>query len=243
MHKSKQKIYFHLITVVVALVLLLLIITIMIQQFSNNHTTVSPTDLVEKDINIDAVQPLNEELSDGLTVDDIGSYSGLYIEDGTDEIISGILMLTVTNHAEQTMQYAEITLSDGVDTAYFSLTTLPPGESAVLLEKNRMTYKQGMLLKDISLGTVSYFTTEPSMCESLVTIQKLDGVLNITNISGTPITGDIMIYYKNASEDMLYGGITYRVTISGGLETDEIRQITANHFYAKGSRIMFVTVG
>ena len=66
--------------------------------------------------------------------------------------------------------------------------------------------------------------------------------MNITNISGNDITGDVVIYYKNASSDMLYGGITYRVTVTGGLKAGEIKQLTGSHFSASGSRIMFVTI-
>ena len=68
-------------------------------------------------------------------------------------------------------------------------------------------------------------------------------MLNVTNISDEDITGDVVVYYKNASADMLYGGITYRVTISGGIKAGEIRQVVAGHFSDSGSRIMFATVG
>ena len=68
-------------------------------------------------------------------------------------------------------------------------------------------------------------------------------IMNITNISGEAITGNVIIYYKNSFNNMLYGGITYRVTISGGMRAGEIKQISASHFSASDSRVMFVTVG
>ena len=54
---------------------------------------------------------------------------------------------------------------------------------------------------------------------------------------------DIVIYYKNSSRDMLYGGITYRIRISDGLKSGEIRQIVAKRFQENASTIMMVTVG
>ncbi|MBQ7300158.1 MAG: hypothetical protein IJW77_09985 [Clostridia bacterium] len=192
---------------------------------------------------IETVESADIALPEGLVIDEIGSYTGLYMEDGSDEILSGILMMVVTNHHQKTLQYADICLTDGTDTAVFSLSTLPSGESAVLLEQNRMTYEAGKHLTQSEMRSTVYFSEEPSLCEDKLSLQALNGVMNVTNITDEDITGDIAIYYKNASADMLYGGITYRVTIRGGLAAGEVRQIAANHFSASGSRIMFVTVG
>ena len=56
-------------------------------------------------------------------------------------------------------------------------------------------------------------------------------------------TENVVVYYKNSSADMLYGGITYRVMVSGGIQAGEIKQITGGHISAHGSRVMWVTVG
>ena len=87
------------------------------------------------------------------------------------------------------------------------------------------------------------FSEPLSLQEDKLQLQVLDGALNVVNISGADIEGDIVIYYKNAASDLLYGGITYRVRIEGGMKADEIKQIMASHFSDSGSRIMFVTVG
>ena len=202
-----------------------------------------PAEPEQPGISIENVDTTDVQLGSGLVVSDIGSYTGLYMEDGSDEILAKILMLVVTNTAEKTVQYAEIALTDGEKTADFTLTTLPPGESAVLLEKNRMLYEDGKTLSQISARNVAFFPQEPTLCEDKLALQALDGMLNVTNISGEDIIGDVVVYYKNASADMLYGGITYRVTISGGIKAGEIRQIMAGHASASGSRIMFTTIG
>ena len=197
----------------------------------------------EAGVHIEEVQTPELTLSHGLVLQDIGSYTGMYMEDGSDEILSGILMAVVRNDSSQTVQYAEILLSGAEETARFTLTTLPPGESVVLLEQNRMSYDGGRQVEKIEVGGVALFPEEPSVHAQQLEIQPLDGMLNVTNISGEDISGDIVVYYKNAAADMLYGGITYRVTISGGLKAGEIRQTIAGHCSATGSRVMFTTLG
>jgi hypothetical protein len=193
-------------------------------------------------IKIENLQDSDSETYKNLTVTKIGKYSGIFVEDGSDGPVAGILMVVVKNTGKQTVQYGEVELTDGENTAFFTLSTLPPGESVVLLEKNRMSYDAGKALTQVTIKNVAVFQEEPSLHEELLKIQALDGALNVTNISGEDITGDVVIYYKNASSDLLYGGITYRVTIKGGIKAGEVKQITAAHYTAKGSRVMWITV-
>ena len=90
---------------------------------------------------------------------------------------------------------------------------------------------------------VVIFQESLTLCEDRLKIQMLDGVLNVSNISGKDIDGDITVYYKNSAADVFYGGITYRIRIEGGLKKDEIRQVVAGHVSDSGSALMFVTCG
>lgn len=197
----------------------------------------------EPTVKIEDLQDADSEAYKGLQVVKVGSYSGLFVEDGSDDVVSRVLMVIVKNSGTRTVQYAQIELTDGNTTACFTLSTLPPGESVVLLEQNRMSYEAGKDLTETTIRNVALFPQEPELCEDRIQIQALNGVLNVTNISGEDITGDVVIYYKNAAADLLYGGITYRVTITGGIKAGEIKQIVASHYSAKGSRVMWVTVG
>ena len=49
-------------------------------------------------------------LGKGLTLVEVGKYTGVYMEDGTDEIVSNVLMVIVRNDGQQDIQYAEITV-------------------------------------------------------------------------------------------------------------------------------------
>lgn len=213
---------------------------------NTDHTNIATGNFVplvpEPTVKIEDLEDAGSEEYKGLQVMKIGSYTGLFMEDGSNDVLSRIMMIIVTNNGSKTVQYAEIELTDGEKTAQFTLSTLPPGESVVLLEKNRMLYADGKDLTQTTIRNVAMFHQEPTLCEDQLKIQALNGVLNVTNISGKDIEGDIVIYYKNAASDLLYGGITYRATIKGGIKADEIKQIAASHFTPKGSRIMWVTV-
>jgi len=180
----------------------------------------------------------------GLFVTDIGPYTGLYMEDGSDEVLSNILMLVVKNSGDQDIQYAKIILDLGDTPAWFQITTLPAGETMVLLEQNRMEWN-GETDYDAVLPmveNVAYFQEPVSLHEDKLKIQIIDGALNVTNLLEEDISGTIKVYYKNAAEDLLYGGITYQVTIEGGLKAGELRQVMTRHASDTGSRILFVTI-
>lgn len=193
-------------------------------------------------VQIDAVEEVSVDLGQGLVMTDIGSYTGVYMEDGSDDLVSGILLIAVANRGDHAVQYAEIAMPAGDGTAVFSLSTLPPGETVILLEKNRMEYTAAEYTAAAAENVVLF--TEPlSQCADKLSVQILNGAINVTNISGGDITADIVIYYKNSAADVYYGGITYRVRLEGGLKAGELRQIMASHFSADGSAIMFVTCG
>lgn len=206
----------------------------MAQDVSENAQPQDTVPVVENAVNLDY----------GMYVTDIGPYTGMYMEDGTDEIVSGVLMLVVQNNGEQDIQYAQITMPVGEETAVFTLTTLPVGESVVLLETNRMQWQQDVDYAAIlpKVENIAYFQEPVSTQEDKLKISIVDGAINVTNISGEDIGGNIVVYYKNAAQDLYYGGITYRITIEGGLKADEIRQVMTNHASDTGSKIMFVTI-
>lgn len=189
------------------------------------------------------VQDINLSLENGMQIEEVGGYTGVYMEDGEDEILSDILMIVVKNTGSSDIQYAEIEMPVGDQTASFILSTLPAGESMVVLEQNQMSYDAGASYTTAKAQNVAVFSQPLSLCQEKLEIQSLDGVLNVTNISGEDIDGNVFIYYKNCGADMLYGGITYRISITEGIKSGEVKQVVAAHFTASGSRIMFVTCG
>lgn len=179
-------------------------------------------------------------LGENLMITSIESYSGKFMEDGSDEEVSGILMITVRNDGDKTLQYAEAELIFGNSTAQFAFSTLRPGASMVVMEKNRMEYPEKKDIKEALLANVIFFEKSLNFCEDKLKISAMDGVFNVENISGGDLSENVVIYYKNKKEDLYYGGITYRTIIEGGIEKDGIKQIMTKHFTLDESEVMFV---
>lgn len=194
--------------------------------------TDAPTSATEPDLTLDR----------GLEIVDIGWYTGEYLEDGSNESVENILMILLANNGHEDIQYAEITVNVDGKPARFVVTTLPAGEQMILLEQNRMPFVAGATYTDAAAEHVAVFEDTMDTKSGQLKIQGLNGAVNVINISGQNIEGDIVIYYKNVYGGTMYGGITYRITIQGGLEVGQVRQVMTKHFITDVSRIMFVTI-
>lgn len=197
------------------------------------------TEVFPPSIPMDITFPIH--LEDGLTITDIGKYAGIFIEDGTDEPVSNILMIQLQNNSQEDLYLATITMILDGKTASFQVTNLPASEQVVLLEQTKMEYAS-CIPSDIKTENV-VFTDKFSMHEDVVRVTALSGVINVENISGTDITDDVFVYYKNYAGGVYLGGITYRIRISGGLKAGEIRQLMASRYHENGSRLLMVSFG
>ena len=179
-------------------------------------------------------------LGEGIELQALSGYQGPYVEDGTDDIVSDVLAITVRNDGDKTVQYAHIILTQG-ETAYeFDVTTLPVGASAQLLELSRQPMPGSTDGMTAQVTACAVFDAEPTMCEDVFQIETQDTAITITNNSGSDITGQIYVYYKIAYGDLYMGGITYRVG-TAGLKAGESTTCYAGHFSTDYSKLMFVT--
>ena len=140
-------------------------------------------------------EPQGVDLGSGIVSTDYIRYSGPFLEDRTDEAVSDVLAIRVTNTGEEYIQTMDIVLSDGETKARFSLSTLFPGETVIVPEANRMPFTDVPEFTKAATESVALFDGHPGMCTDRIAIQCLDGVMNITNISGEDITEDIFVYY------------------------------------------------
>ena len=183
------------------------------------------------------------ELGDGIVIEELLPYSGIFREDRTDEEVRDVLAIRVSNRGATYIQTMNIILSDGAEEAVFSLSTLFPGDTVIVPELGRMNYGDAPAFTAARSENVAVFPEAPDLCADKLEIQCLSGVMNITNISGEDIPEDIFIYYKNYEDGIYTAGITYRVRLSGGLKAGEIRQGSAAHFDPDTSRVVFVNCG
>lgn len=191
--------------------------------------------------NIKKTKDVFFDLGNNLVVTQVGSYSGIYMEDASKETVSGVMMLQIKNQGDITLQYAEVTTSGPGGEAQFKLSTVKPGQTVTVLEAGKQKYSKRKC-KNVTAKNVAFFQKEPELYEEKFEIQPLDGGLNVTNISGKDIKEEIVIYFKNSKDDMLMGGITYRGRITGGLKSGEIRQLMSENFTKENTKIMFITI-
>ena len=207
-----------------------------------NDKTPDETESERYDIEIPVQSQEEIQLEETLKVVQIGRYTGIYMEDGSDEILSGIMMIQVENTSEQDLQLARIEIAYADVTAQFEVTNLPAGKSAVLLEKNRLALPEGEY-QSVAIKNMLYFDQAMSLEAERLEITGGTGYLDVTNISGEDISGVIYIYYKNSASDLYYGGITYRAKIDGGIEAGATMRVLTNHYSPDTCAIVMVTCG
>lgn len=244
-NKTKKIIFISFVALVIFLAV---IIVSVLSKTEDNKISISPIDKNDildtgKPAAVNGIKDININLGNGMFITNVGGYTGIYMEDGSDELVTGMTMIVVENTGENDIQYAEIFLPIGKEEAKFTLTTLPAGEKIILLEKERMEYSGEADCGSAVARNVVIFDKPLDKMEDKFEIRLLDGMMNVKNISGSDIKDNIVIYYKNSAADVFYGGITYRLTVEGGLAGGEVRQMPGSHVSEKGSKVVFVTVG
>ena len=71
---------------------------------TGNFNTIAPT----RPIKVENVEDVELDLGKNLVVTDIGSYTGMYMEDGSDEIVARVLMIVVKNTGSAAMQLSTV---------------------------------------------------------------------------------------------------------------------------------------
>lgn len=204
----------------------------------SGDTKPQPTDGTEPPVSPEAPVVLAEEL----VIEQVGTYSGMYVEDGSGEICPDIMMVVLRNGSEQDLQLARIEMTIGDERYHFQCTNLPAGEAAVLLDQDRKP-SAAARPDQAEITLFSFFEEPMELRGDALEIRGQQGNLTVTNISGADIPGDICIYYKFHAADHYYGGITFRVTLRGGLKAGESGQLIAGHYSPDGCKIVQVTYG
>lgn len=245
----------HLIKNIRVMVAMLMLVAIMMtlcacrssKTDTTTPTTVDPstTKPLEPDPTF-STQPNTNDMSqtaflgDNLYITEIAKYTGAYMEDGSNEYVTDVMMVVLKNEGTSDLQLARINLVYADFTASFEVTNLPAGESAILLEKNRHTYVEEFYLQ-AKPENVIFFQEPMGLQESKVKVTGGKREITVENISDETL-GQIYVYYKNSAEDLFYGGITYRSPVAAGLKPGESATIIANHYYETATTIIFVDI-
>lgn len=173
-----------------------------------------------------------------LTVQNISSYDGIFLEDGSDGEVAGVAAMVVKNTGDTNVEYAAITISCNGETLEFDASDLPAGATVVVQEKNKTPYQSGAYT-DCSAVVAEMGDFE--MSEDQVKVEETEsGSLLVTNLTDEEIPC-VRIFYKfyMADEETYVGGITYTAKLTG-LSAGASQTVTPSHYAAGNSRIMMV---
>lgn len=185
-----------------------------------------------------AIQDVNKQEGDGdtskppqgentITCDNFSSFSGQYVEDGSDIPVENIAAMLVTNYTEDFLDLATIEYEINGKAATFVVTGLPAGKSAWVLEKNQMTITNGADFQYINKTTA--FKSGVVDETDKITLSAEGNMLTAVNNTDEKLEG-VFVYYKTLHTDGNYlGGITYRTTF-GDLEPGEKKTELAGHY-------------
>lgn len=173
-----------------------------------------------------------------LTIQKIGGYSGVFIEDGSDEDISDVTALLLENTGDINVEYVSLTLNRDGETLEFEASDIPAGASVVVQEKNKAAYQDGTY-SDCDAMSAELDTFE--MSEDQVKVEETeDGSLKVTNLTSEEIPC-IRIFYKFYMEDenAYIGGITYTAKLTE-VAAGSSQTVRPSHYSAGYSKITMV---
>ena len=182
------------------------------------------------------------DIGNGLTLVSIGTYSGEYIENGSDSEVENVMSIVVRNDSDKNIQYAEISVAAGDDFYNFSLTTLPIGSSVFLLEIAKKEYDPEKLVRYAFSDSVAVFPKGMDLMTDKFTVSGSDNYIMVTNNTDADFNGAVTVYYKQTKDGQYFGGITYSATAQNGVKAGKSVVIPSDHFKIDTSKLMFVTV-
>lgn len=157
------------------------------------------------------------------------------MEDGRDELVENVAAILVTNVSEKFLDLATLTFELDGKTANFVVTGLPAGQSAWVMEQNRMTATHSSTLT--YLDCVSSVREDAVSSTQQITITADGNVLTARNNTNETLK-DVCVYYKVKHDDgNFFGGITYLVSF-GDLEPGASAQSIAGHYNETNTQIV-----
>ena len=171
-----------------------------------------------------------------LVAENIRSYDGQFVEDGSDTDVSGIAVLILSNKGNTPVEYADIELKSGSVSYQFIASAIAPGATVIVQEKDKKEYTDNSSFTCTThIANINSFDYSDD-----VTIDETNDSITVTNVSGTDIPC-VRIFYKlyMKDENIYVGGITYTAKITD-LKADSSVTITPSHYLQGYSEIMMV---
>lgn len=252
-NRKRDSVILWLIAALIVLIIAAVIVLCVVQMSRNaaepsqtESTQTEPTQEIEPlRFDIPGFTRIDEaeltSLNAPLKVTAVGRYTGPYVEDGTDEEVTDVLALIVENTGESWVEYAELTMDCGGQTARFVLSVLPAGSSALLMETNRMTYVPGTPYRTKGEAKIADLGDRVMDFSGEFVLYPDDGVINVENVSGADHPEIVAVCYKNYLYGLYIGGICYRARFESGIAAGEIVQSIQPHYTNADSVILFMS--
>lgn len=173
-----------------------------------------------------------------LVAEKLIAYEGAYLEDGSEENVTDIAALVLTNTGTTGIEYAQIILTQNGQELSFDGTYIPPKSTVLLLEENKQPYSAAPVTA-CRCRTVIPGVFDRS--ERKVQIKETGMcTLEVTNLTDQTLDG-VRIFYKHheGENDLYVGGITYSVMIPD-LASGQTQSITPYRYAAGYSMVVAV---
>ena len=180
----------------------------------------------------------NYEVNDAdIKIQHINSYSGIFIEDGSDVEVDNVAAIQVKNTSKKALEFAQIQIYNGDKKLVFDVSSLPANSSAIIMEKNKAPLDKS---KSITYGGTTGGYTNKLEKDATIKYQKVDNNgIKVTNKSNKNIPCVRIFYKYKSSEGYYIGGITYTAKINN-LKAKESQTIYPSHFDSDGGEIMMI---
>lgn len=178
-------------------------------------------------------------LSSNLMVEKTVSWSDSFVEDGTDEAVSGVFALILKNTSSRMLQYAELSVTCGGEEYAFQLSTVPAGQSVLVQEVSRKPIPKDLTDASAELTLYADFPEEPGLCPEQFDVFVDGNQITVKNKTDQ-LVRNVYVYYKTFTDGQYLGGITYRAKIdqiAGGGSGS----VTPAHYMDGSSQLMFIT--
>lgn len=179
-----------------------------------------------------------DQVDSQLVCDSIASFTGVFVEDGSDTPVENVVSILVTNRSDRFLDMGELVYDVEGQSARFVVTGLPPGKSAWVMESSGMVFDpdRSMLLQDTS---ASFREDAVSYTEDISFY--FDGTMLIAVNDTDAVLENVSVCYKTLHTDGNYlGGITYMVTYDV-LEPDVPAEAMAGHYTQDSTHIVRVS--
>lgn len=172
-----------------------------------------------------------------LVAERLVSYDGYYVEDGSEEPVTGIAALYLHNAGATMITSCRVILRLESGIYRFEATCIPAGATVLVQEIDRRLYND---IAIYAVGGSASKGNKTNLDKTAVLSERYLGGLKVKNISDTDY-GMLSISHKNYNEDenIYIGGVTY-VTYISSLKSGEHSYIWPVHF-SEESKIVCIT--